>query len=96
MLVSVALRGDYIALCCPGHYYGAYAGYDKRAASGVFRLWKTSLLADRTSFYLKIGLISIKKMEGRFEHIVVQYTLGSRRTFELRVNRSDDSEQKQK
>jgi hypothetical protein len=39
MLVYVALRRDYIALCCPGHYYGAYAGYDKRTASGVFRLW---------------------------------------------------------
>jgi hypothetical protein len=88
----------------PGHYYGAYARYDKRAASGVFHLWKTSLgiFSLRESFgrldvLLSENWINLHKtMEGRFKHIVVQHTLGSRRAFELRVNRSDDSEQKQK
>jgi hypothetical protein len=76
MLVYVALRRDYIALCCPGHYYGSYAGYDKRAASGVFRLWKTSfgIFSLRESFGRSDVLLSEnwinlhKTMEGRFKH----------------------------
>lgn len=75
MLVYVALRRDYIALCCPGHYYGAYAGYDKRAASGAFRLWKTSLGIFSEGEFWQIGHLLFenwinlhKTMEGRFKH----------------------------